>query len=254
MQYPDDEHEYREASSDSSGDDLAMLGMISGTAPPNLALATLQTNIADLHEGDPRTAFYSATKASETIPPDYGTPDFSVPPLSMGDLSTPNVVFMPEFTPDPMLPDLDEYQQPAAVEMVSDPDGMQPEADYTSDVPEQAEIDTCLDAQPGLGFTQLEATHDVEDDDPMLPDLQHPQLEQEDTDPGKDDLDPSDERPGDMADAADETLSDSLDADNIAGKPYDTVYSDASGNNSTRTRHMDMLIQGLKGLMREEDE
>lgn len=232
---------------------LALLGFSVGTTLPDLGLGQMRTTLPDLIDGDPLSAPYRQTKASDTIPPDYAAPDFSIPPLTPGDLGAPNLAFMPEFTPDPMLPDLDAYAMPASVDVMNQ-QGIMPEPDYVGHVPDQAEIDAGLDMQPGLGFTQLNATHNATDDDPSVPDLQDPQLTPEPADTYPPIIDSEEQRPGQMASDAEAMLDESPDAAAVADKPYDTVYMDASGNNSRRTRHMDMLVQGLRGLLSEDED
>jgi hypothetical protein len=178
----------------------------------------------------------------QVIEPDSTAPDTTTPPLERdGDPSTGyGLRVHGRWEPDPLLPDLSQYDQPAAVDVTS-AETIQPapETDYAHDILDQADLDAALDGQPGLGFTRLTVHTGLDASDPLLGVMNHAPTEEHMV---------PDPRPGDLAPQAVTALHDmdNPDVAAVANKPYNEVYSDASGNNSTRTRHMDLLIRGLQ--------
>lgn len=72
--------------------------------------------------------------------------------------------------------------------------------------------------------------------DPLLPDLQHP------------DLTPQvqmQDRPADLDPSALQVMHLDLTYQQLDQKTYPEVFMDQSGTNTTRSRHMDLLIRGL---------
>ena len=86
-----------------------------------------------------------------------------------------------------------------------------------------------LDIQPSIAsdLTQI---------DSLLPDLQHPDLAQQTH---------MTERPGDLAADALHTMNLDVTYQQLDDKNYPAVFMDASGTNTTRARHMDLLMRGL---------
>jgi hypothetical protein len=72
--------------------------------------------------------------------------------------------------------------------------------------------------------------------DPLLPDLQHPDL----TPPTQ-----MSARPGDLATDALDTMHLGLTYQQLDAKTYPAVFLDQTGVNTTRSRHMDLLMRGL---------
>lgn len=69
-----------------------------------------------------------------------------------------------------------------------------------------------------------------------LPGLQHPDLTQQAH---------MQDRPGDLDASALSTMHQQATYQQLADKPYPEVFRNQSGMNSTRTRHMDLLMRGL---------
>lgn len=95
-----------------------------------------------------------------------------------------------------------------------------------------------LSARPyGLDILQASAAHyNPTPEDPLLPDLRHP------------DLTPQTKmayRPGDLAKNALQQMHLDLTYQEIGDKEYPEVFFDQAGNNTTRARHMDLLMYGL---------
>ena len=72
--------------------------------------------------------------------------------------------------------------------------------------------------------------------DPLLPDLQHPDLTQQTH---------MSERPGDLASDALQAMHQDATYQQLDDKTYPAVFMDATGSNTTRSRHMDLLMYGL---------
>ena len=205
-----------------------------------------------------------AENALPMLPPDYQLPDMAMPSLKPYDLTQPGITFMPEFAPDSTLPDLDTYSHPYNVDIIS-AQGIESAPEYARDMPTQQEITASLApysvandallASPkasdrshlgdgeevpfGLGFPTLDVRHEVTDVDPLLPDLQNPELMPEVQMPG-------DERPGELDPQALELLHADEHFQQTAAKRYPTSHMDARGMNDTRARHMALLTDGLK--------
>ena len=161
--------------------------------------------------------------------PDFGVPDFSVPALKPGDLSTPGIALdvFGEFDADPAVPDLTEYSRPEGLDIHN----------LQGDGPAMFRPDPLLDDLldydvPGGASVQ----HDPTSPDPLVPDLQHPQLT-----PGVEMM----SRPGDLAPEALDVMHAQLTYQQLDDVPYSQVFMDQSGMNTTRRRHMDLLMHGL---------
>ncbi|GCE13306.1 glycosyltransferase family 1 protein [Tengunoibacter tsumagoiensis] len=115
--------------------------------------------------------------------------------------------------PDPLLPDLTDYVLPLSI------------PPFTSDLL----VSSPLPSPDLLMSAQL--AHD-----PLLPDL-YPE--------GPDVVWPTVERPGDLADAAQDLLQQDPTYQQLAHHNYRTSFMDQSGVNGYRARHFDLLFQGL---------
>jgi len=134
----------------------------------------------------------------------FTLPETSVPPLRPYDLTEPGIDLHAEFAADPLLPDLTSYDLPY---------GLQYERDQ------------------GQSLSQ-----DLVEPDPLLPDLQHPDLTQQ-----THMLD----RPGDLDASALDVMHTSVTYQLLDAKAYPEIFMDATGMNNSRSRHMDLLMHGL---------
>jgi hypothetical protein len=173
------------------------------------------------------------------LPPDYGLPDFSTPTLKGNDLADAGLNLIPEFEPDPSIPDLRAIPQPFAVDM---PDGMQSPPMIAQDIPGDEEIARSL--YPGLGFPGLTINRDVREPDPSIPDLQHPDLRPQVS------MAP-DERPGELDPSALDVMHASIQYEQVRDKQYPAVQMDQHGMNNHRSRDFTMLMKGLDNEERE---
>lgn len=202
---------------------LSLLGLDPAQSPHSLNLAGC--------DGFPPLSpsqLASPTPMTTSIMPDYMSPDMMVPSIKPYDLQQPGITLQPEWTPDPALPDLDAYNHPYALDFH---DGMVPSQVILDHIPSDAEIAASL--YPGLGFPMLSLSTDVTEPDPLLPDLQHPQLTPDV------EMAPED-RPADMAPGA----LDSID-DQDEDKDYPSSQMDGSGVNTPRARRSALRNAGL---------
>src|SRR5690348_85559 len=163
----------------------------------------------------------------------YGVPDQSKPPLDWGDTGrtgSAGMRFVPEFAPDPSLPDLRAALLPDAVNV---PDGLLAPPQIASDIPGAADLQASTFS--GLGFAHLQVVDDVNADDPLLPDFQQPAMPPQLTMQG---------RPGEPDAGAQAALHSQELAQQVRGKQYGTVFMDASGVNSHRARKFVQLMLG----------
>ncbi len=168
---------------------------------------------------DPQLAFYDlnlagaqgipavSSIANATMPPSsnaptFTQPDTTVPDLALYDLTGPGIDLLSALPADPLLSNGSEYAHP-----------------YGLDIVQNASI-----------------PHEPAQIDPLLPDLQHPDLTQQTHMP---------ERPGDLATNALDAMHLDLTYQELDNKTYPAVFMDGSGTNTTRSRHMDLLMQGL---------
>jgi hypothetical protein len=211
--------------------DLALLG-----SAPDLPLA--QLNLAGI-DGAPSPQDLAHPDLSMKLNmPDYIEPDMCPVSLKAGDLAAAELIFVPEFEPDPDRPDLRAIPVPYAVDQY-EYDLMNALPNIADHIPDDAEIQAALG--PGYGFPGLAVSHDVIEPDPPLPDLQHPDLTQEV------EMQPED-RPGEMDDDALDVMKAGKDyEDGAASHDYLTSYMDQSGDNSHRARKVTLLDSGLDG-------
>ncbi len=167
--------------------------------------------------------------------PDFGTQDYEVPAVQPYDLTSPGITYIPEFAPDPALPDLEEYTHPYDLDISTQAIHADPQ--LQNDIPTPADMEASL--YPGLGFSTLEVHSAVTDVDPSIPDLQYPDLKQQVQ------MAP-DERPGNLASDALDVLHATGSYQQAAEATYPASWMDARGVNSTRTRHLSLLNDGLE--------
>jgi hypothetical protein len=154
--------------------------------------------------------------------PTFSGPDMRAPALAPYDLSQPGIDFYPALQADPLLPDLDDYDHPSGLDIWP----------TTSGSIDPSLADHLLDDRP----TGLDVTHDATEPDPPLPDLQHPDLT-----PQVRMLD----RPGDLDASALSIMHLGATYQQLDDKGYPEVFMDQAGMNTSRTRHMDLLMRGL---------
>lgn len=166
--------------------------------------------------------------------PDFGTQHYDVPPMKPYDLTGPGITSMPEFAADPALPGIDAYAHPYGLDLSL----QQMNADplLAADVPTASEIASNL--YPGLGFSTLDVLHNLTDADPLVPDLQFPDLTQQTRMP-------ADERPGDLDPSALDVLHATSTYQQTSNSVYPEAWMDQRGMNSTRSRHLSLLNDGL---------
>ncbi len=208
-------------------DDLEQLGF-GGSAMPRYDL-----NLAGSAGIPTPDQFVQRSLWDNPSPPDFGVPDFSVPPLQSGDLSGAGLNFIPAFAPDPSMPDLSTIPYPFGVQMSN---GMEVEPVIAQDVPDEAEIERSLFA--GTGFSGLSIISDIHQADPSMPDLQHLQVQQQVTIAAN-------ERPGDLDPTALDVMHASAQYEQIRAKTYPAVQMDQQGMNNHRSREFTLLMKGL---------
>ena len=149
-------------------------------------------------------------------------------------LPEPSLTLMPPFAPDPLLPDTSAYIRPDDLDIYAEVTDVDPL--LVSDIPSQAEVDASLYA--GLGFSTLDVQSGLSATDPLLSSQQHPDLNVP--------L-PSEEdgRPGDLDPSALDVLHQTASYQQVASHSYPQVWMDQRGVNSTRTRHLTLLDDGL---------
>jgi hypothetical protein len=157
--------------------------------------------------------------------PDFGVPDMTMPDLRPYNLVEPGIEYVQgmECAPDSLIVDLNEYVRPYGLDFynlneeganIFKPDPVMGEQGWGQDAQGMQVIDHALQV------------------DPAMPDLQHPQLEQEVH---------MLTRPGDLAPDALRGQPDEVNA-----VPYEQSFMDQDGMNTTRRRHMDLLLRGLE--------
>jgi hypothetical protein len=184
-------------------------------------------------EGVPPPAQLARPSADTAIhQPDFGLPDFSQPELRPMGSTTPAISLdqQAEFSADPMLPDLTAYHRPYGLDIYNlngDDNALFQPDPLLSDL---------LDYEVPSGAT---VCHDPQAPDPLVPDLQQPQMTQ--------DVEMQ-ERPGDLdADALRQLHIQPL-YQQLDGIPYNQVFMNQSGINSTQRRHNDLLMGGLDSI------
>jgi hypothetical protein len=217
------------------GKPLPSMPVLSGS--PDLggidpALPVPVLNLAGV-EGVPPPAQLARPSTDNAIhQPDFGLPDFSPTELKASATATPAISFdqQTEFAADPMLPDLTEYHRPYGLDIHNlNGDG------NTLFRPDPLLADL-LDYEVPSGAA---VCHDPQAPDPLVPDLQQPQMT----------LDVEmQERPGDLAADALRQLHIEPLYQQLDGVPYNQVFMDQSGTNSAQRRHNDLLMGGLDSI------
>lgn len=156
------------------------------------------------------------------IAPDYGVPDFAVPGLAAGDLTSPGIDQRDEYAADPSLPDLRNFSRPYSLDINAGPNVL------TVD----PSVNDLLNYDQPNG---LVINRDPLMADPMVPDLQHPDLSQQVH---------MSTRPGDLDKSALNVMDPGTQAI-VADKDYPSSQMDVRTNNSNRERHMTLLMDGL---------
>lgn len=169
-----------------------------------------------------------------SIAPDFGVQNYTVPTVQPYDLTGAGITLMPAFAADPALPDLNEYAHPCGLDLTLQ--GISPDPQIAHDIPTPLDITQSLYA--GLGFSGLDVHHALADADPLLPDLQNPDLTQQVQMPAN-------ERPGSLDPSALDVLHATLSHRQASDVSYPDVWMDQRGVNTTRTRHMSLLNMGL---------
>jgi hypothetical protein len=243
---------------------------ISGTRQPDLNLAGISTPSTDLSGGnftdatppqrtavppfstddpqrdlhllgiDPETPYFELNLAGDALPvprpanlarapvpefpaganaPTFRTQDYAVPLLRSYDLTGPGIDAIAPLQPDPQVGDLLRYVQPLGLSIY-------PSGDASSELM-LPDLDD-YDRPAGLVMPGALAA------DP--PDLQSPMLTQQVTMP---------DRPADLASDALDIMRDSATYRQLGDTPYREVFMDTSGMNTSRRRHLDLLMRGL---------
>jgi hypothetical protein len=168
--------------------------------------------------------------AQTAIQPDYGCPDWQSLNVALQpyDLDAGmNLNSGGEWAPDPSNPDLTDYNKPMGLDF------------YPQSYANLWQPDPVLDADllsPDIpGGIPVVDHPDLPD--PLLPDLQNPQMTPDVV---------MQNRPGDMDPNALGILTSSPDFQNVSGVSYDLSYMTQPGS-SRRSRHMDLLMDGLDG-------
>jgi len=167
--------------------------------------------------------------------PDFGTQNYDIPPMMPYDLTGPGMTYVPAFADDPTLPDLDKYTQPDGLDLSLQ--SMDADPQLASDVPTPSEITASL--YPGLGFSTLDVQRNMTDADPLVPDLQYPDLTQQVQMP-------TDERPGNLDPSALDVLHATLSYRQASASTYPDAWMDQRGMNTTRSRHLSLLNDGFE--------
>jgi hypothetical protein len=209
-------------------EEIGMMGYDSSNpAPPAPNLAGV--------DGVPSPAQLNA-EPSFTVPailPDYGLPDFASLNVALQpyNLVAPGIHMdaRAEFDDDPALPDTQDYNQPCGL-AIHDDDS--PEAWERPD-PLLGDL-TAYDLPGGVSVIRSPL-----EPDPMLPDLQMPQLTQDR------EMAPSD-RPGNLDSDALNGMHQDPTYDQVKGVGYDVSFMTQPGS-SHRSRKMDLLMHGLDG-------
>ncbi len=155
--------------------------------------------------------------------PTFGAPDYDVPSLAPYDLTGPGIDAPAPLQADPRSGDLLQFARPIGLDIFAasaapmQPDPLAPDLDE-------------YDRPAGLAMPGPLMT------DPALPDLQSPELAQQVEMP---------DRPADLAPGALAAMHSDDTYRQLGNEPYRQVYMDALGINTTRRRHMDLLMRGL---------
>ena len=154
--------------------------------------------------------------------PDFGVPDMAVPSLKSFDLTGPGITSLPEWSADPVNPDLSEYRRPYGLDIQGN--------DVLAVDPQTADL-LQYDTANGLSIN-----HSPLMADPLVPDLQNPDLTQ---------AVQMSERPSDLDCSALDVMDGTPGHALVADKDYPAVMMDQAGMNNTRSRRMTLLMDGL---------
>jgi hypothetical protein len=169
------------------------------------------------------------TPAAGSIQPDYIVPDFGSLNVALQPYNLDaGMNFNPggaEFAPDPDNPDLTAYNHPMGLDFYPESYSnlFQPDPSLDGDA-------TNPDIPGGISVVDHPDLPD-----PQVPDLQSPQMTPDVV---------MQNRPGDMDPNALSILLGSQDFQNVVGVPYDVSMMTQPGS-SRRSRHMDLLMDGL---------
>jgi hypothetical protein len=166
---------------------------------------------------------YNAPSGDGINPPTHGMPDFSQSAIRPYNLSGDGIDFIPPFAPDPHAGDLLQFAHPHGLDITaatSNPMAIDP---MTPDL-------SSYDNPSNLFMLNPLAP------DPLLPDLQNPASDLEVDMP---------DRPGDLAEPALSDMHSDASYKAIPSKDYEELWMQQKGANSSRERHMGMLMRGL---------
>lgn len=195
---------------------------------PDLGGIDPRTPIPELNlagvEGVPSPVQLAQAEATSIHQPDFGTPDFAQPQLRPYDLTEPGItqVQNPLFASDPLLPDLNEYRQPYGLTFHNQ------STDETFQPDPLLDDLLCYEVPSGVLVRR-----DVQAPDPLVPDLQHPQLTQDVH---------MQQRPGDLDANALQQVEMNPSYQALSDVPYGQVFLDQAGMNTARRRHYDLLL------------
>jgi hypothetical protein len=220
-------------------DDLALLGLDPAQPRSALNLAgaddPLPTPDALTNDGEPQAGDLAGNPV-EIVAPTFTAPDMSQPQLQgSAGLTNDGITWLAGEQVDPALPDLEQYAQPFALDIYSSSS-----ANPNADEPWLSDI--LLDGQvPALetedGAEALDVLHgQAHVADPLLAELQPPQLEPEVR---------MDDHPGSLADDA---LSDLHASPDYQDLPYGVTMNNNNllqPGSTRRTRHEALQFLGL---------
>lgn len=155
-------------------------------------------------------------------PPTFTRPDMHTPSLAPYDLVGPGIDLYAGFSPDPAIPDLEQYSHPYGL-------------DINPNNP--LATDPSLAAQPLYDRSEgPDIRRDLMEPDPPQPDLQQPDLTLQTH---------MLQRPGDLDPSALQTMHLGALYQQLDDKTYPAVFMDQSGMNTNWSRRMDLLMRGL---------
>jgi hypothetical protein len=185
-------------------------------------------NLAGVDGVPPASAIaHDKTGPLELIPPTFQAPVADTTTLNTANVADDLISFEPrsEYSPDPALPDLSGYTRPFGLDM-----HVGPMEFWKPDLPKGDLLH--YDVPEGMSVM-----HHPRQADPLVPDLQHPILDQQVT---------MHERPAAMSTDAMNILQSSAYTP-LDDVPYTYAFMDQHGMNTTRRRHFDLMMRGLDG-------
>ncbi|HEY0756892.1 MAG TPA: hypothetical protein VGD98_23265 [Ktedonobacteraceae bacterium] len=156
--------------------------------------------------------------------PSFSAPTGSVPTLRAGALSRAELDMPEPLAADPALADLTQFAQPGGLSIVAASSDLTP-LEWVQAESWEHDRPAGLSIAGGLQV------------DPLLPDLQDPQLEQ--------DVYISD-RPGDLASGALAEMAEDASYKRLPDHAYQALWMQQAGDNQRRERHLGMLYLGLE--------